>query len=214
MTAAARPPEALIATAAAMRAACETWDVIAAEIGRSAGRIRHWPREYPDQWNRAYRDAERQILHEAAGEGVVTLRRLCRSQNERVALAAAKELLNFRLKMRELEVREAAAKPAEPPPPPPKEGEPTPEEIEMGTLYWKQMNAMTDEECDRSLENDAIQYVQRKPEFAAQLLAIITAQMQPETPAAAQPIIAPESESPAPEAGSNGINSVLRSDAA
>jgi len=199
MSTTSRPPESLIAAAAAMRAACESWDAIAAKIGRSCGRLRHWPRDYPDEWNRAYRAAQTELLHQAADEALVTLRRLNRSQNEKIALAAAKELSSLRLKMRELDLREAEAKAAAPQPVAAKDGE---EEItEDDRHFLRAMHSMTDEEMEQSYENDLINYARQNPAKAAIAYGIAMAESPPDNPAAAAtPIIAPESECPAPKA--------------
>lgn len=46
---------ALIRKAARLRARCGWWRDVAAEVGRSYDRVRHWPNEYPSIWNPEFR---------------------------------------------------------------------------------------------------------------------------------------------------------------
>ncbi len=117
MTDSSRPPEALLARAAAMRAAGESWQKVARAVGRSAERVRHWPREYPEEWNRAYRETETHFLADAAVESRQALRLLLRSKQEWVQLAAAQQMLKGRLVERVLALKSehVAAKAAEAP---------------------------------------------------------------------------------------------------
>jgi hypothetical protein len=98
MDSASRPPQSLIARAAAMRIGGQSWETIAVEIDCSCDYLRFWPLFYRLDWNDACDAALARIAAEAAAEAWQTLRRLLRSRNESVALVAARDILNACLK--------------------------------------------------------------------------------------------------------------------
>src|SRR5438094_2413957 len=103
-------PPPMIAVAATMRAAGQPWEEIAAKVGRSAGRIRDWPRTYPADWARHFRAAETHLLADVAIEARQRLRLLMRSKDEWVQLRAVTRALTMRDRDREREFKlEAAA---------------------------------------------------------------------------------------------------------
>jgi len=81
--------EVLMEQAAVMRAAGSSWKSIAAALGRDIDTVQHWPQRYPEQWWRYYRAARRDLLGEAYGESITTLRVLMRSEDERSRLSAS-----------------------------------------------------------------------------------------------------------------------------
>ena len=44
--------EALLTQAAELRAAGQTWETVAAAVGRSAETVRRWPKQHPKLWLR------------------------------------------------------------------------------------------------------------------------------------------------------------------
>ncbi len=93
----------LIGVAAELRAAGKSWEAVAAQVGRSARTVRGWVRAHPAEWRRAYRDAEAQLVVEAAAESVLVLRNLLRAEDDKVRRDAARQLLDFRLELAKLE---------------------------------------------------------------------------------------------------------------
>src|SRR4051794_28517484 len=91
------PPDALLATAAELRAAGLAWDAVAAEVGRAADTVRKWPGLYPSRWTKHLRAAEDRLLAEAAAESVFFLRKQLRSDDEKTSRDAADKLIRFRV---------------------------------------------------------------------------------------------------------------------
>ena len=111
MTPSKRPSENLVGLAATMRATGESWKEIADKVGRSEGRVRAWPHAYPDEWDRHFSFAERQLFADAATECRTILRQLLRSKEEKIQLAAADKLLKVRMGERAaVKVRASAGK--------------------------------------------------------------------------------------------------------
>jgi hypothetical protein len=82
----------LLIKAADLRAAGGSWAKVGGATGRSAETCRAWPRRYPDEWRRLYREAERQSIAEAGAEARSILRLLLRDKAPTVALKAAQLL--------------------------------------------------------------------------------------------------------------------------
>ena len=94
-----------ILQAAELRAGGASWETVAAQVGRSADTVRHWPNAYPDVWKQALHDAEQRLVSDAGAEAVLTLRRLLRSDDEKVRRDAARFLVNLRVERDKLERR-------------------------------------------------------------------------------------------------------------
>src|SRR5260221_6478170 len=58
-------PGALIAEAAALRAAGQSWETIGTAVNRHADTVRRWPDRYRDEWCRTYRAVEAQLIADA-----------------------------------------------------------------------------------------------------------------------------------------------------
>jgi hypothetical protein len=195
MSANARPPEALVAHAATLRAAGKDWDDIAKQIGRSAGRIRHWPREYAAVWKRSFREANLDIVSLAATEAVVTFRRLMRCDDPKIALAAADKLAQYLVKLRDLEKdQEIPPAPPPPPPPPPPKPQPSNEEILCNTpdnptepelrMFYEAFKRVTPEESQKWVDHDLRDLLQRDPQLRAKAADIAVELGYLPTPAA------------------------------
>src|SRR5262245_45352632 len=102
----------LLTIAADLRAAGVSWAAVGERVSRSDETCRAWPRRYPDDWRRLSREAEDLLTAEAGGEARIVLRKLLRSENEKVSLAAANLLLRARDERRACEERreDAAAR--------------------------------------------------------------------------------------------------------
>jgi hypothetical protein len=100
MNPASRPPQSLIARVAAMRASGQSWEGIANQMNCPVLSIRLWPVYYPFEWRRAFDESMARIVAEASEEAWQTFRRLMRSTDEGVALAAAGAAIKHRLKYR------------------------------------------------------------------------------------------------------------------
>jgi hypothetical protein len=131
------PPSALIAVAAAMRAAGESWEAIAKKVGRSAERVRHWPRLYADEWSRHFRAAETHLLADAGTEARQKLRLLLRSDKEWVQLAAAQQMMTARLTERARELKLAAGQSGQ-----------AQEQDRVVSAFVKEVRNMSDEELN------------------------------------------------------------------
>ncbi len=98
------PSDALLNRAAELRAGGATWDSVAKSLNRAADTVRRWPRDYPDRWKIALHEAERQLVCETAAESVLVLRKLLRSEDEKVRRDAARALMDLRLDLTKLEL--------------------------------------------------------------------------------------------------------------
>ncbi len=103
------PNDALLTQAAELRAGGATWDAVARAIHRAPGTVSRWPREYADRWQIALRDAEQQLVCEAAAESVLVLRKLLRSDDEKVRRDAAKSLTDLRLDLTKFDLTSDSA---------------------------------------------------------------------------------------------------------
>jgi len=83
----------LVRAAATLRAGGSSWEVIAAKLGPHATDCSRWPVSYPAEWQRLFREASQRLALEAAGEARAILRALMRSDDEKIRLAAAQQLL-------------------------------------------------------------------------------------------------------------------------
>src|SRR5436305_8849620 len=81
--------KALLARAAELRAAGASWAKIAAEVGRAVKTCSQWPSLYPAWWGQLLRAAEDRLSAESGAEARVVLRKLLRSEDEKIVLAAA-----------------------------------------------------------------------------------------------------------------------------
>jgi transposase len=88
-------PELLrrLAAAAELRAAGNSWEKVAARLGRAADTCRRWPSRYRSAWDRLYRAAEQSQLTEARAEATAILRQQLRSEDAKETRDAAKALL-------------------------------------------------------------------------------------------------------------------------
>lgn len=107
------PDVVVLARAAEIRSAGCAWEVVAARLLIPADEVREWPTLYPTEWKSALHEAERRLLADVSAESVLILRRLLRSEDEKVRRDAAKFLVDLRLELAKFD------RPAEPPPPPP-----------------------------------------------------------------------------------------------
>jgi hypothetical protein len=99
--------EVLMEQAAVMRAAGSSWKSIAAALGRDVDTVQHWPQRYPEQWSRYYRAARSDLLGEAYGESITTLRMLMRSEDERSKLGASTVVAKLQHDQDRLEVMQS-----------------------------------------------------------------------------------------------------------
>jgi hypothetical protein len=110
-----KPSRSRISLAAALRAAGESWEQIGQAVGRSAERVRHWPKRYTEEWGGAFRAAESHLMADVATEAKHHLRALMRSKAESIQLNAVLGALKLRHLEREREYRiDAAAAAAKP----------------------------------------------------------------------------------------------------
>jgi hypothetical protein len=96
MSRSTRPLPFEIAQAAILHAAGLDWDRIAGELGRSAARIRRWPREFNDSWKLIYLFAQLRFVLEAALEAERVLRNLADFPEGPTRRLAQAELSRFR----------------------------------------------------------------------------------------------------------------------
>jgi hypothetical protein len=94
--------------AAELRASGGTWDTVARQLGRQPNVVMRWVKEYPQEWERMFRDAEARASRDAGNESRTALRILLRHQDSKLRLHAAECLAKLRL----------AEKAADPPPDP------------------------------------------------------------------------------------------------
>jgi hypothetical protein len=83
----------LMLRAAELRASGASWETVGREVNRHADTCRRWAREYADVWRRLYGEAEQLQAREGRAEARVILRKLLRSEEEKMRLAAARDLL-------------------------------------------------------------------------------------------------------------------------
>jgi hypothetical protein len=102
-----RPPpsEKLFAEAAELRAAGATWQTVAKAVNRHERIVRGWQRKYAQRWADALLEAERRMTAHSDCEGVLTLRRLLLSADEKIRWHAAKALIARRIDHLKIEVR-------------------------------------------------------------------------------------------------------------
>src|SRR5437763_156586 len=103
MSAPKPPPDSALARAAELRAGGASWEAVAEVVRRAADTVRQWPARYPDRWQAALRAAERKQACEATAEAVLVLRKLLRSEDEKVARDAARALIDLRLELARLD---------------------------------------------------------------------------------------------------------------
>src|SRR5207248_9522477 len=72
----------------------------AREVGRAPRTVRQWPERHPEEWDRLLYDAEDRLLAEVSGEALVFLRKLQRSEDERVSSQVNRYLHTRRLETR------------------------------------------------------------------------------------------------------------------
>jgi hypothetical protein len=93
-------PEMLAALkeAVELRALGLSWEAVASQLERSPTTCRSWPSQYRREWPRLYNNAEKWLAREAGAEARVYLRKLLRSEDEKICLGAARLLLADRPK--------------------------------------------------------------------------------------------------------------------
>jgi hypothetical protein len=104
MNALQTPSDALIADAAALRAAGQSWEAIGEVVDRHADTVRRWPDRYPDRWIPTYRAVESQLTADAANEARAILRMMLRDKRGKLRLGAAAQLLKWRIHTCEKEI--------------------------------------------------------------------------------------------------------------
>jgi hypothetical protein len=97
--------EALLMQAALMRAAGFGWKTIALTLQRSESTVRHWPVEYREQWSIMSSQAMTDVVGEAFGEAVRTLRQGMRSQQEKLRIAASVAIAKIHGEQQRLEMQ-------------------------------------------------------------------------------------------------------------
>lgn len=102
-----------VARAAELRAEGRPWAAVAEQLGLATATVQAYPRRHPKLWAVAERRAWDRALAEAAAEAVTTLRRLLRSDDEKVNRDAAAKLVQYAARR----LRPPAARKAEPTPP-------------------------------------------------------------------------------------------------
>ncbi len=102
------PSEAVLTRAVELRAAGNSWEVVAKAVNRSAETVRKWPTMYPERWPKTLRDAERRLAAEAGGESLLILRQLLRSEDDKIRWHAAKALIYLHLEQEKLNLKIAA----------------------------------------------------------------------------------------------------------
>ncbi len=93
MTALSPEMARLLADAADLRAAGNSWDAVADRLGRSPDTCRRWPARYPAAWTDLYHRAERRQAEEARAEATAILRTQLRAKDDKAQRDAAKALL-------------------------------------------------------------------------------------------------------------------------
>jgi hypothetical protein len=71
------------------------WDYISDKLGIPIQELMTWPERYPADWDRFVEDTERQFVRQARSEGMAGARRLVYDKDPKIALEAAKALLNY-----------------------------------------------------------------------------------------------------------------------
>lgn len=99
MSSSKRVPDILILRAALVRLSGGSWTEVGQAVSRSKRRVAHWPVIFRVQWEQAVTVVEPAIMLEAAAEGMLTLRRLARSDDIKVRLNAASRILSYRVAM-------------------------------------------------------------------------------------------------------------------
>jgi hypothetical protein len=93
--------------AAELRVGGLSWEAVGERLRRSPETCRHWPLNYPEQWQALYRAAEERVINEAGAEAVLVLRQLLRSKDEKVCRDVAKLLATMRMELRALKSKVA-----------------------------------------------------------------------------------------------------------
>ena len=83
----------LLAAAAELRAAGNSWEAVAAKLGRAADTCRRWPTRFRTAWERLYQRAEHNQLTESRAEATSILRNQLRLEDTKEKRDAAKALL-------------------------------------------------------------------------------------------------------------------------
>jgi hypothetical protein len=83
--------------AAELRAAGATWETAALQLRRQVGLLVRWSRNYREEWERLFKDAEERLSRQSGNESKAVLRQLLRSKSSKLRLAAADKLTRLRL---------------------------------------------------------------------------------------------------------------------
>ncbi len=89
----AAPPE--LEKMAEWRARGLSWEAVGREVKKSESTLHRWTKEFPREWQAALRKFETMIRREALAESVLTLRKMLRSEDEKIGRSAAAELIRF-----------------------------------------------------------------------------------------------------------------------
>src|SRR5262245_53614337 len=92
-----QPEVALLERAAELRANGSSWDVVARKLDTNPDVLRAAVAAHRKQYRRFFVAARREVLDESFCEGLYTLRRQVRSDDERIANKAADALVRARL---------------------------------------------------------------------------------------------------------------------
>jgi molybdenum cofactor biosynthesis enzyme MoaA len=106
--------EDLLTQAVALRVTGASWKTVAAAVGRDVNTVKHWPERFPSDWLRLRLIAQRQLLGDAYGEALTSLRMLMRSQNEKAVQAASATVVRTQLEHDKLEARQSRVVTASP----------------------------------------------------------------------------------------------------
>lgn len=81
--------------AAHLRATGCAWSIVAQQLQRDEETVRRWPRKYSEVWSEAYRAELERVKDEVVTDGILVLRRLALSDNEKIRCDAAKLLISL-----------------------------------------------------------------------------------------------------------------------
>jgi transposase len=83
----------LLRQAAVLRAGGRSWDAVAADLKRSVGTVREWPRKFRVRWRQLMSEAVAEQNRASVVESQTALRKLLRTKDAKVVQSAATSLL-------------------------------------------------------------------------------------------------------------------------
>jgi hypothetical protein len=84
----------LVARAAELRAAGQSWEQVARAVQRGVDTVKKWPSRYADYWNQLLAEARRISIESAGDEARAALRVHLRSDKDASSRDAAKQLIH------------------------------------------------------------------------------------------------------------------------